>query len=390
MSERLEESLLPYINMLWKNRKLIISGSFIAGVVAIVYTFFFADLLYRSEVQFLPPLGGSSSSAGLLSQLGMSLPTGNKINPYQIPEIFNTRNFQWHIIDKFNLIKRYNNEDEVNKYILTAKKLSKNLSLNLSEIGNLTSNSIVMYSISMVDTSAAFTKEVTDYTFKYLDSITVSIVSSNARNKRLYIEEQYNIKRDILDSLQKEFHKFQVDNKAYALPEQINASVEQIFTLKSMLEQNEITLNILKLSYSPSHTKIKSLKKENYEIKKRLAQYENSNKNNLLPSLKMGTKLIDKYTEYLTQIKFLTEMKVFLQKQFEEARIEESNRSSGLLIVSPAVVPEYKYKPKRVLLVIIIFVTIVSIMIFILFILEFYREISKSKVYKRIVNELKQ
>ena len=99
-----------------------------------------------------------------------------------------------------------------------------------------------------------------DFTFGLLDSAVRSISIDRARRNRMFIEDQLNLNKLKLDSLQSVLYNFQIENKAYDISEQIKLSLKNYAEIKSAALFNELKLKALQKGFSQSTPAIMDLK----------------------------------------------------------------------------------------------------------------------------------
>jgi hypothetical protein len=113
------------------------------------------------------------------------------------------------------------------------------------------------------------------------------------------------------------------------------------------------------------------LKKTNSLYNQKLSQIESDANPGVLPSLGLSAKLLPPYTNLMREIEVQNQVILLLEKEVEQARLQESKDVSSLVVVDPAYVPEYKMRPKRLTLLLLI-VVIEHLFLFVLFAYQFY------------------
>jgi uncharacterized protein involved in exopolysaccharide biosynthesis len=91
------------------------------------------------------------------------------------------------------------------------------------------------------------------------------------------------------------------------------------------------------------------------ELKKLEQQEQKAPKggDNRVPSLRDAPQLGLEYERRLRDVKFAAAMYELMLKQFEAAKIDEAHEAMVVQIVDPATPPDYKFKPKRALIVVV-------------------------------------
>jgi capsule polysaccharide export protein KpsE/RkpR len=189
-----------------------------------------------------------------------------------------------------------------------------------------------------------------DFTFTLLDSSVRTISMGRANRNRQFIERQLDIQKKMLDSLQSEFEKFQISNKAYIVPEQMKLSLKTYAELKSAAILNELKMKILEREFQRDIPELDELRKMQALYNQKLAQIEFEKNPSVLPSLGFSAKLLPQYTNLIRETEVRNEVILMLEREHEQARLQESKNITSLVVVDPPYVPEYKARPKRLTL----------------------------------------
>lgn len=190
-----EISLIDLASVLWKRKKMIITIVVSAMVFIVAYSII--SLMLPSEKSFLPneytprslmiindakSSGGALSSmlsssgmGGLASLAGISVPGGQTYSSLAV-YLVKTNNFLDTIIDKFNLVERY----EIEKY----PKAATREALREVLLGEFDDESGV-FSLSFTDIDPHFAQEVVNYSVEYMENMFEELgVDKNKRQKQ--------------------------------------------------------------------------------------------------------------------------------------------------------------------------------------------------------------
>lgn len=376
-------NLLPYFQILYKKRLFLSINFVLITAVAVFITFFVLKKEYLSKITFLPPV--SESGFSIPSIMGISLPstTSEGISPEQFPSLFDSRIIKKQIIDNFDLIKNYKLEKNPNKIENAIKILSKNLTLDKTEIGSVGISTTLAFTLKCYHTSPDTARQMVDYTFFLLDSATRNISIDRAKRNRIFIENQQKINMNKLDSLQNIFQEFQVKNKAYDIPEQLKLSLKSYSEVKANELFNDIKLKALQNDFRLSTPEIEELKSKQQVLQKKLQQIENEQNDQVITGLNRSTKLLPEYINLMRSIEMQNQVILLLTKELEQAKLQEAKNVSPLMVIDPAYVPEYKARPKRIPLLIMMVGAFMGSLISAIFLYEIYK-IHFSKVIENI------
>jgi uncharacterized protein involved in exopolysaccharide biosynthesis len=341
--------LQEFILFLWKRKRLLIINFVVVALAGWAYAWFLAKKEYKAQVTFLPPVGESSSP---LSLMGISLPSLSEpsIMTEQIETIFNSKAIKRQIIDHFDFYEVFKLKKNVNKFEMAVRRLSTYVMLQNVQRGSMGFEKILSYTITCFHPSADTAKFMCDFTFTLLDSSVRTISMGRANRNRQFIERQLDIQKKMLDSLQSEFEKFQISNKAYIVPEQMKLSLKTYAELKSAAILNELKMKILEREFQRDIPELDELRKMQALYNQKLAQIEFEKNPSVLPSLGFSAKLLPQYTNLIRETEVRNEVILMLEREHEQARLQESKNITSLVVVDPPYVPEYKARPKRLTL----------------------------------------
>lgn len=334
-----------------------------------ILSFIVASLMpkiYRAEVQILPEY--SEQMGGFLGGLLSGIPgvTGGE-GSFNLPLMITPTDL-WNgivksnaladsIINRYDFMKYYNLPT---RHKARLKYISK-LDTDVKPEGILV--------ISYEDKSPEFSAKVANGIAEVLDKIMLSVQTSSAQRTREFLSERLVQCDSALRAAGEKFAKFQQDNKAISLEDQAKAAIENIASLYAQLSATEIELSAME--------KVSAKMSPEYSILNSRASQLRSKINRLIQkgdTLVLGVPLGKYPTLYLEYAGLYRDLKVqellyeYLKQQYEQACVQEQKKVPTLHILSRAEVPDQKYKPKRLLIVLIsIAVTTFLMSIWILF-----------------------
>lgn len=352
--------------------------------------FFVQKKEYSAQISFLPP---ANDTENLSSLLNVSLPSMSsaELSADQLESIFASKAIKRRIIDHFRLYKNYKLLKSKNKFELAVQRLNKNVFFQVQEKGAIGISKILSCKIIAYHTSPDSAQMMADFTFGLLDSAVRSISIDRARRNRMFIEDQLNLNKLKLDSLQSVLYNFQIENKAYDISEQIKLSLKNYAEIKSAALFNELKLKALQKGFSQSTPAIMDLKKTESVYKNKLNELETTTVKDVIPSLSFSSKLLPKYTNLIRDIEVQNALILLISKELEQAKMQESRDISSLIIIDPSYIPEYKARPKRLH----VMVTITGIYMFFilcfLILIELYKlRFKSSNLYRGVLSTLSE
>lgn len=380
--------LSGFVILVIKKRKFLIINFIIISIVALLYSEFIAGKQFMSSITFLPPFEEKSILSFLSDKVNLSMSTVDII-PQQITTIFESKTFRRKIVEKFDYYEKYKSKESPNKFELTLKRLKKDLVMETDEYGSFGMTNPVSYTIKLYHTSPDSSCEIVLYIFSVLDSIIRNISIDRGRRNREFILSQLNHNKNVLDSLQNKFTKFQKEKKIYNIPDQLRLAMKSYGEVKAQFLANDIKIKSLLHNYDESYLVILSLQKENQVLKSELRKIEKRSQPDIVVGLEQSADLIPVYTNHMRGLEVQNKLILLLSQQLEQAKLKEANDISSLRVIDPPFIPEYKARPKRAFLCIGIVGVYFSLLLIGFFLNHFYKIfIKKTQLFHEISSVL--
>ena len=209
-----------------------------------------------------------------------------------------------------------------------------------------------------------------------LDILNKSLKTEQASFHRKFIEQRYKQNLIDLENAEDSLKSFQEKHKMVALSEQTSAAIDAAASIKAQMLSNEVKLGVMLGALNPNHPDIENIKKENYELSKKMNELEYGGtvigleKSNLFPVLAEVPELGVELIRLKREVEIQNTLFVFLTQQYEEAKIKESKDTPTVQILDFPKIPNLKSGPKRMIIVLICL--FISFFVNILFILKRY------------------
>jgi len=297
----------------------------------------------QSDVLNLSKLLGLS--AGLASDLLGKNKLADEVDRYEA--IFKSERLRLAVIERFDLIKVYEFDDPDIKEPIqnTLKELDANISFKDNKNGTITIS-------AMYKEQAEKAAEMAQYIVAMMDSINRQLATESARNQRIFIERKYMQAQDELALAEATLNAFQKRYKVAEIKDQVRASLEASAQLEASAITSEVEYNVLKDALGENHPQVLQAKSKVQEMRRQVKRFEQGGLNSdiIIPFEKMpdvGMEYMRLYRNLLLQTKIVE----FLTMQYEQAKIQEAKDTPMLLVLDKARVPEWKAKPKRLLII---------------------------------------
>lgn len=326
---------------LWLQRRQIFRWVVLGFVLSLVVAWRYPK--YESTAQIMPPDSGGSGLASLLPALskspgliGMASDmVGMKSTSAIFARVLESRTVQDHLIDRFDLRKRYST-----KYWEDArKKLTTRTSISEDKKSGV-------IAISVRDHDAAMAAELANAYVEELGSVMAKVSTSAARRERIFIEQRLADENNNLQDAERQFSQFASANMALDVPEQTKVTVEAAARLQGELIASRAQLEALKQTYTEENIRVKSVQAHVNELERELSKINSGRASvvqdptNPYPSVKSLPILGVKWADLYRQTKIRETVVELLTQQFEMARIQEAKEIPSVKVLDPASTPE--------------------------------------------------
>jgi tyrosine-protein kinase Etk/Wzc len=347
-----EINLLDVLTQLVHRRWLIAKVTGIAILMGAI-TCLILPVRYTASTKIMTPQPAQSSASMLMSQLASTGPNplaaiaggglGLK-NPNDIYlGLLNSRPIADAIIQEFGLVKAYHAKD------MTAarKKLARN-TVVASEKGGFIAVSVTDKDKKRVAAMAnAYTEE--------LRILTKTLAVTEASQRRLFYEDQLKQAKDALLAAELSFQQVQQSKGLVQLDAQAKAMIEGLAVLRAQVATREVEVQTLR-SYSTEHNpELELAEGELSSLRAEAARLEQRNHSSGFADLGLRD-VPGAGMEYLRaehELKYRQAMFDLLLKQYDAAKLDESNDAAVIQVVEPAIEPERISSPRPITVILL-------------------------------------
>jgi len=363
------------LNSLWKQRRLIQRAT-LAGLLAGTLLAFSLPKRYESVTQLMPPDNQSNSGMAMLAAL--SAKTGGGLAPLAgdllgvkssgalFIGILRSRTVQDRLIDRFDLRHVYRS-----RYLQDARKeLSENTSISEDRKSGI-------ISISVTDRDPKRASAIAHTYVEELNQLVAELSTSSAHRERVFLEERLTaVKRD-LDQASQDFSQFASKNRTIDLKEEARAMLQGAATTEGELIAAETELKGLQATYTDNNVRVRSVQARIAELRRQMEKLggpasENAgivvdSPDSTHPSLRNLPLLGVTYADLYRRMQIQEAVYESLTQQYELAKVQEAKETPSVKVLDPAVVPEKKSFPPRLLIMFLCtFLTFVGASVFVL------------------------
>jgi len=364
VSENQNSEITTILFLLIKYRMQLFISIVVSTLVAVIFVVFVIEVEYysystitiESDNSMQSMLAGKVLGKGI-SDLGLAGLSGGNEEIDFVLSVLQSKTITDGIVKKYQFKEIYKKDF----YFQAAKKLRENTDIIPKDDAN-------MITIGFYDKDSIRAKNVVeDYLISLQQKLNRLAYESDSI-KFVYLEKRYLQVIDDLRNSESELTTFQAKNNIM-LPEK---QIEQTFNALTRLDEELIKL---KLTYEFKIATGLDNSEETKLIKKQIQILENSKRNlkdgntgNYGINLNIGSSLLMEYVRKIRNVKIQTAIMEILLPLYEETKFKSSNQKPRFIIVDPPFVPEYKERPKRLVIVLLItgfsFITHLLIIVF--------------------------
>lgn len=351
-SENKVFTIIDYINLFLKHKKIILIYSLVAALLSFVIAFFIIKPVFLSTGVIKTATSKSSMLGGLLSSTGLAelgdfgdLAPGGGSSAQDLAlyeNILMSRGNIEETILKFNIM-----EEEDFKYMYDAIKYFREniITINKDKVAGT-------LSIGIYDIDPSRAKEIVDFLIYQLNKKNIELSVQNARNNRKFIEERYEIVKNDLKTAEDSLQIYQ-DKFGVAPDIQIQVAAKGSLELEAQIKSEEVKLDLLSKILSPDQSEIKAQQEKINALKKQLFEINNSDYSESKLNLKGSPSIILNYLRLRRNVEIQNKILVTLIPMLEQSKIEENRETPTVLILDSPNVPDKKSKPKRLIIIIL-------------------------------------
>lgn len=335
-------SLIDLLVLLVKHKKFIIGFTLAMAVICGALSFLLPEK-FKATAKLLPPQQAQSSAAALLSQLGgvAGLAGGIKTPSDVYIGMLKSRVVADRLIDRFDLKKVYGTDSQEK----ARQTLEENTNIETGKEG--------LISVALEHSDRKKVAEVTNAYVDELIKMTKTLAITEAAQRRLFYEQQLELAKNKLADAEATLKVALDRDGVISVDADSRALIETIGRLRAEISVKEIALNSMNAFVTPSNPAYRKAQEELNSLRAEVSRLENGSQD------AGGVEKNDKKKSGLENVKVLRDVKYYqmlyelLAKQYEAARLDEARDPAIIQVLDPAVEPERKIKPKRVVIVLL-------------------------------------
>lgn len=349
--------------LLWNERRLFWGVAWKTLVLAVVVSFLLPKH-YEAVVKVVPGentssgmlglpgklanLGGSGGGSGIGLALDATGLLGGKTPTAFYVEILKSRSLQDRIIDQFNLRMRYWKTGRwwPGSYYSARKKLA-----DFTDIEEDKKSNVITVKVTDYDRDTA--AQIANAYVAELNRAAAGLNTGEAHRERVFLEGRLKEAKQDLDRTALALSQYSSRNTIMDPQDQGRAMMDAAARVQGEIIADEAELKGLQQIYSDDNIRVRTLKARLETLRGKLhsmAGKQPQPASTDYPSMSTLPILGYRYSDLYRQTKIQEAIYEFLTQQYEAAKIEEAKELPSVRVMDPAVPPEKKSGPHRIVI----------------------------------------
>jgi uncharacterized protein involved in exopolysaccharide biosynthesis len=346
-------SLLDLLILLLERKQFIIRFVVAAAVLAIIVSFLL-PVRYEGKVMLLPPQQNSSLGSTLLGQLGnigslgsLASLAGSGLNLKNPSDMYlsllTSRTVEDAMIQRFGLMQEYH---------------AKRISDARKELERRTSSSVGtkdgLIRLSVEDHDAKRAAEMANGYVEEFRKLSASLAITEAARRRLFFEQQLQQTKDSLTEAEDAMTKIQQTTGVLQIDSQARSLIESAAVLRAQVMAKQVQIEGMRSFATDDNPELVLAKQQLAALQSQLERVASSQSDagsGINLSKGRVTQSGMEYLRAYRELKYQETVYELLSKELEVAKLDEAREGSIVQVVDPAVPPDRKSSPHRLLIV---------------------------------------
>jgi uncharacterized protein involved in exopolysaccharide biosynthesis len=343
-------SLLEVLIVLAERKRIIawITAGF--ALLAVIVSFIL-PVRYTATVTLLPPQQNSSLAGALTSQLGnlggMAALAGSSLGLKNPNDMFvamlKSRTVEDAMVEHFGLMQEYHQ-----RYLSDAQKKFE----HYATVDGSGKDGLIHISVEDHDSRRA--AELANGYVDQFRVLSAHLAISEAAQRRLFFEQQLEQAKDNLANAEEALKLTEQKTGLIQLDSQARALIESAASLRAQIAAKEVQIQGMQTYATGQNAQLVQAQQELDGLRTQLAKLGGSEGGPgelIVPKGKVPEAGLE-YVRKLRDVKYYETIFEILARQFEIAKLDEAKQGALIQVVDPAIPPDKRSFPKRLLIVI--------------------------------------
>jgi uncharacterized protein involved in exopolysaccharide biosynthesis len=344
-------NVLDLLIVLAGHKKWILQTTSAVTVLVAVCAFMLPNR-YTATARILPPQQNQSLSAGLAGQLAgmgaMGAIAGSNLglkNPNDMyVGMLKSQTVEHALVQRFELMRVYRDK----RVSEAAEDLEKASAISSSKEGFI--------NISVEDKDRKRAAALANGYVDELRSLMKRVAVTESGQRRVFFEQQVQEARENLAKAEEALKTTQQKTGVIQLDGQAKAIIEAVVELKAKVAVKEAQLQAMKAYAAPENPNLALANQELAGMRAQLAKMETQRDaaggDVAIPTGNVPQAGLE-YARRLRDVKYYESVFELLAKQYEVAKLDEARQGAVVQVIDPAVEPDQKSSPKRLMFIVI-------------------------------------
>ena len=347
---RNEADMIELLLVLARAKKRILQITIGAAIVAAIISLLIPKM-YTATTTILPQQQNESAVSSMLGQLAplSGLAAADELGLKNPADLFiamlKSRTIEDRLVDRFDLRKVYGSK----RYQDARKELASRSEI-IADKGGL-------ISIAVTDRDPARSTQLANAYVEELHALNQNLAVTEAAQRRLFYQQKLDAEREDLSRAELALKQVQEKSGLVQPDAQAKAIIQSTADMRAQVAAHEVQLQAMRSSATENNPDVKRAERELAGLRGQLAKLQRDtgelgNGNLEVPTRQLPEAELE-YIRRARDLRYHEAFYEFLGKQLEAARIDEANNAVLVQVVDPAILPEKKSSPHRLLIVLV-------------------------------------
>lgn len=334
---------------LWIRWRWLLIGSVFGAALLTAIISSFLPKTYRSSAVVLPPFEGRAALP-FLEGISLDIFGVNEISTAGLVTLLKSRTLKDRVNQQIDLMEHYKKADIERAYAA----FEDHLQVDIESEESFGAVTITAMQISVLDRDPEFAARMVNAVVGEWDKLCTEINRRGARLRREFVEENlWQVSSELAVS-EDSLRAFQEEHGIASLGIQVQGTISAAMALEQEITQAKISVQVLEKLFGQGHPELKRAQLELRELQKAQEKYQMpSSEDQFLLPLNLAPEISLAYSRLLRRTRTLEAIHDVLVQNYEQARMQELKDTPALRIVDYGQVPLNKYRPKRIIMVVI-------------------------------------
>ncbi len=347
-AEANECHVLDLLIILSRRQQIIQRVTLAAAVLAAIVSLLLPNR-YTATANILPPQQSPSLAASMIGQLGALGAMAQKDLGLKNPNdlyvgMLRSRTTEDALIRRFDLLRVYRDK----RMSDGRRDLESATSIVLGKEGFVT--------ISVEDKDRSRAPQIANAYVEQLRKLTQDLAVTEAGQRRLFFERQLELAKNNLADAEQALKETEQKTGLIQLDGQAKAIIEAVVKLRALMAAKEVELHAMRLFSTEQNPDVMLGEQELSGLRAQLALLEKQSGGTGSVQVPIGNvpEAGLQYVRKVRDVKYAETIFEILAKQYEAARLDEAKTAAIIQVLDPAVEPDRKSSPPRILIVVIV------------------------------------